>query len=131
MNIGDLTFAKKVTNYAVNATVATAWWISTTVYRAIVPAGKRWFVFGGSFNKDVSSTVTVAIYSKTPTLEQQLDVQAAAQYVGTWPSTVSTVAIQQRPPFWVLDAGEYVQLTFGTAQGAGAYATCMALEVTV
>ena len=126
-----LTVAKKLNNYAENATGG-GLWTSTTEYRATVPAGKRWFVQGGCVNRDVSSTMNVNAYDASDDLLFFLDFQGAATGTTCWPNTQAVaVRIQFPKNGLMLDAGEYILITLAVAQGVGAFANCVILEVDV
>ncbi|GAG68827.1 unnamed protein product, partial [marine sediment metagenome] len=59
MTVDVLTFAKKLDNYAIDATGAgatgTTYWLDTTHYRVTVPASKRWKFIAGWCGRAVNS----------------------------------------------------------------------------
>ena len=131
ISIDLLTLAKKIDNYEIDATGGTARWTTDKIYKNVVPAGKRWFVMGGVVNRDVASTFTVRIYNSGDKIVQHLDTQSAATGLSSWPSNVASAAVDAGAWPKPLDAGDYVQVTFATSQTAGAYASCVVLEVDV
>lgn len=118
-------------NYAIDATGG-GLWVNTSTYRATVPTGKRWFLIGGICSRDVNSSASVRIYNSTPVQVHNVDEYAAAASVFAFPSrqTGINASTPSGLPF-VLDAGWYLQIAFGVAQGAAAFATCVVLEVDV
>lgn len=132
--MGDqLHFARKVNNYDIDAT-AGGLWTSTTTYRATVPALKRWFVIGGFVNRSVNGTLVVRSYNAAGAIIAMHDSQAAATGGTAYPSTQASTYIQQKTAngfMAILDPGEFVELTFGNAQDAAAYASCIVLEVDI
>ena len=127
-----LTVAKLVDNYEIDATGTTAKWPTDKLYKAIVPAGKRWFFMGGAFKRDVASTSEVVIKNASDELVYQLDSFGSATTMAAYPSTTAQINTLARPlgPI-IMDAGGYVQLSFATSQTAGAHASCNVLEVDV
>lgn len=127
ISIGLLTQAKKVNNYAENATGG-GLWVSTSNYRAVVPSLKRWFLYGGFTIRDASATMKAFIYDASDKYVLQLADWAAAAGAAYYPESANTGTCLFP---WVMDAGEYISLVFGAAQGAGASANCVVLEVDV
>lgn len=117
-----------VDNYEKDATGATALWPDTTHYKAEVPSGMRWFVFGGSCYRDASATVEMAVYNASDEEVLILSYAAASAAKMGFPTTDDTTLATQ-PPLIILDEGYYIYYTFGAAQGANAYASVMAIEV--
>lgn len=104
-------------------------WTSTTVQSYTVPASKRWLLYGGVVHTDANATVDVVLYNDADkTLLYLADHAAAgaAAYeefpVGTQVPTVFPIP---------MEAGWYVKITCGAAQGAAAEATCLVLEFDV
>ncbi len=127
--LDSLVYVRKLNLYIADATDNAATnekFTSTTVQDYIVPAGKRWFVIGGNINRDASQTVTVDFYDSSDNRILRGDSRGAGTGITEWPSA-NYDAYFPVP----LDAGEYVKLTFGGAQGAAAWATCVVLEVNV
>lgn len=122
-----LTLAKKINNYEIDPiTGVQVLWIDSTHFTGTVPLNKRWFVLGGVVNRNVSSTVIVALRdSSNATICHLLD-EGAAMGLKTFPE-----ADKQIGRDWILDAGEDFYMLFGTAQDAGSYANCVVLEVDV
>ena len=115
--------AKKVDNYAIDATGG-GLWTTTTTYKIVCPTGKRWVLIGGVINRGVSATVNVIVYNASDEPIQFLYYAAASTGTSGYPS--STNAGNGVP---ILDVGEYVLATFGAAQNAASYMTCLVLEV--
>jgi len=122
-----LTVARKLDNYEIDPVGGLkVLWTDTTHYNAVVPAGKRWFLFGGYGARDVVATAKIYCFNLNDKLVLKLG-DFAAGAAGLWyPTTAETGNIVFPYP---LDAGEYVQILFSVAQTAGAYATCFVLEV--
>lgn len=128
MNIADLfAIAKKIDNYEKDATGATALWPSTTVYKAEVPANKRWFLIGGAFNRDVSSTASFYLKDSVDQVIGFFNTYSAGTGWHRFPLYNGVLF----PHGCIGDAGDYFTIEFGTAQGASAEASCMVLEVSV
>lgn len=122
--VGTLkTLAKKKNNY-----VATAAAFSESVLRhkAVVPAGKRWFLIGGYVKRDASETIIVTARDTSDNNILKLLDETASTSGVAYPEA----DFQFGSPT-VLDAGEYIDFTFGGNQGAGAYLSCIVLEVDV
>ena len=104
---------------------------STTAQEYTVPTGKRWILIGGQVTRDASGTIAVDIYDSSDKKIMKLNYQSAA--VNTVPliGTGSSTHVSGMAGPIVLDAGEYVKLAFGAAQGAGASAACIVIEVSV
>mgnify|MGYP000316936991 CR=1 FL=1 len=128
ISVDLLTVAKLVDNYEKDATGATAYWPDTTHYVATVPTGKRWFVFGGIAFRGVNSTVTVAIHNDSDDVVHYIADHGAAAGIASYPESANTGALAF--PL-VMDAGWYVRMTFGVAQNANSYASCLVLEVDI
>lgn len=131
--IGALkTFARKVNNYEKDATGSTAHWPDTTHYRATCPTGKRWFLLGGIVKPDVNADVTIQIKNSSDEALHQLHYQAASTNTQAYPKQTADYNHQvPQPAGFVLDEGDYVEITFGAIQSTNAYASCPALEVDV
>lgn len=127
-------YARKVNNYIEDATdnaATNAKFTSTTAQEYTVPAGKRWFVLGGYVKRDASSTLAVVAYDVSDKIIMYFDYQAAATGQTAWPcQDAHDRAVNPSYPI-ILDAGEYVGISFGSAQGAGAEASCIILEIDI
>ena len=121
-----LVFARKVDNYELYSGAGTCW-LSTTLYKAIVPAAKRWFLFGGIINRNVNSTLTCRVWNASANAILGLASEAAGTGFTAYPNASY---LGPRFPF-PLDTGDNVQIAFGTAQDVGSYASCVVLEVDV
>lgn len=122
-----LTLAKKLNNYEIDpVTGLKVLWVDTTHYKVVCPAAKRWFLISGVVNRNVSSTVNVTLHNVGDVAIDTLLVEGAAAALNSYPEAAYQVGAQR-----VLDAGEYIQAYFGTAQDAGSWATCVVLEVDV
>lgn len=115
-------FARKVNNFAVDAT-AGGLWISNTQYKAVVPASKRWFLIGGTLNRSASTTAVYSVYDSGDHLIYNLGSDTAAVGSTAYPRNDGWQGVV------IMDPGEYVKITCGGTQGAGAYASCVVLEV--
>ncbi|GAH94804.1 unnamed protein product [marine sediment metagenome] len=123
MSVPDLlTVARKLNNYAEDAT-AGGLWTDTTHYRVTVPTGKRWFLLGGNIDRDVSATIGTWVFDSAGNQIGILLSEAAETTVVAFPETVFEV------PKFVLDAGEYIESFFGAAQSTAAFHSCIVLEV--
>lgn len=130
MIVSDLlTYAKKVNNYIVDATDNDATnlkWDSTTVQEYEVPSDKRWFLLPSLVLLDVSSTLSIYLFDSADKTIAILGTYSAG--TGAKPYPMGTSVFGRGV---VLDAGEYIKITCGTAQGAGAKASCIVLEIDV
>jgi len=130
-----LTLAKKVNNYIEDATdnaATNAKFTSTTTQEWTVPTGKRWFVLGGNFNWNVSATAIFQAHDSSDKIIGTLMKTTAITGDHPWPSILSSVMVSgDHASPWILDAGEYVKVTAGAAQGATATASCVVLEIDV
>lgn len=126
MNIADqLHYAEKVDNYEVDATSGILW-VSTTNFRVTCPASKRWFLIGGVIKRTVSATVIGYVRDSSDNILHKLCDEAAATATTNFPDKDYVTG-----QGFVLDAGDDVSLTFGVAQNASAYASCVVLEVDI
>ena len=118
--------------YIVDATTNAATnyaWDSTTVQAYTVPAGKRWYVYGGTVKRDTATgtaTLDVSIYDSAAHLVLTLATAADATTLVIYP-VAATVGHYTLP--FILDEGWTVTITIGEAQGAAAYATCHVLQM--
>lgn len=122
---------KKVNNYIEDATdnaATNAKWTSTTAQEYTVPVNKRWFLLYGNVLRDASSTCRIAIYDASDDIIGHLGMYAAAADFAPFPCQ-ATATFSMAAGLIILDAGEYVGITCGSAQGSGAYATCVVIEV--
>lgn len=116
----QITLARKVNNYLSPASA----WDSTTAHHYVVPADKRWILLYGIVNLDASGTLSVYVRDAADKIVGLLATYAAGTGVKAYPIDA----------YWsgdgpiVLDAGEYIRLVCGAAQGAGAYSSCVVLE---
>ena len=122
----DIYTAGIVTNYEIDATGATARWADTTHYTAIVPAGKRWFLWGGYQDGDAAQTVVGTIKDASDNILFAILSEADATVGYGYPDP-ALVHVNMPIP---MSEGWYLELVYGGAQGAGAYASCVVSEVT-
>lgn len=101
-------------------------WTSTTVQSYTVPAGKRWFLYGGVVHTSANATVDVVLYNESDEIVLYLADHAAAGAAAyeEYPTTMIGNVLLPIP----MDAGWYVKITCGAAQGAAAEASCLVLE---
>ena len=122
-----LTFARKLNNWEEDpVTGLKVLWTSTTHFIAEVPADKRWFLFGGVADRNVSSTLYAYVKDASDEIILLLAYHSAGTSMASYP--IEANVGKTIFPF-VMDEGEYVDLTFGTAQDAGSKASCVVLEV--
>ncbi|GAG94499.1 unnamed protein product, partial [marine sediment metagenome] len=114
-------------NHALDATGG-GLWTNTTHYRVTVPAGKRYWLYGGYCSRDNAATMKAFIYNAAGAYLMQLADWAAAAGGCHYPETANVGNIVFPIP---LDATDYLELVFNVAQGANAYATAIMLEVDV
>lgn len=131
MNIADqLPYAKKIDTYEVYAASGTTYWSSTTTYEATVPAGKRWILLYGMVDPDASATVAVHIKNVADKILSLLTNVTAGTAIISVPNTVaSSTTLDSK--LIILDAGQYVGVTFGAAQGTSADVNFSFLELSV
>lgn len=122
-----LTLAEKVNNYLTPASA----FDSTTQHQYVVPTGKRWFVLGGTCNRNAAATITITARDVSDQILIHIDYQGSSTGVHSWPnSNASGTEYFYTFPL-VLDAGEYIRIVYSAAQGAGAFSSCVVLEVDV
>ncbi|GAH92587.1 unnamed protein product [marine sediment metagenome] len=119
-----LAFAEKVNLRLLNSST----WDSTTEHEWKVPAGKRWFIYGGMVNRSDSATLIIEYRDTGDNLMMRLVSESAATGPFSWPE--SSYKVWTGLPL-ILDPGEHIRFTFGVAQGAAAYITGVALEANV
>lgn len=80
-----------------------------------VPAGKRWLVFGGSAERDVSATLDIAIYNASDKLVMANAQVSAGTTTISWGSlyTATANALMNAIP---MSEGWYVKYTWGAEQ---------------
>ena len=128
----NLTQGNLVENYIVDATDNGAGndkWTSTTVQSYTVPDNKRWFFIGGSVLNSVVATVTVDLYNNDDKVVLGIASIAAPGAATRVQYLDSDIGYVHRPI--PMEAGWYIKITMGAAQGAAAEATCLVIEVSV
>lgn len=125
-----LSLAKKIQIFQADATSG-GLWTDTTHFTTVCPSGKRWFFMGGVVNRSANATLLARLMSGGyPALILTTDV--AATGISTFPNTVASVGNWHFSGVLpILDAGDNITLTFGAAQGAGAYCILTILEIDV
>lgn len=124
-----LTVAALRDNYEIDATGTTTLWPTDKLYKAEVPAGKRWFFICGSVDRNVSSTCTIRIHNNLDEVVTQLCGLAAATGIASYPSTDDVSTTLSMGSMIPMDPGWYVAMVFGTSQDASTYASALVLEV--
>lgn len=124
-----LTLAKKVDTYEVYAASGTTYWSSTTTYEATVPVSKRWYFLYGMVDPDASATVAVHVKNSADKILTLLTNVAAGTAIISVPNTVASSTTLNPDGLIVMDAGDYIGVTFGAAQGTGADVNFSFLEV--
>lgn len=118
-----LTLAKKDNNYVATAA---AFSDSTTLHKATVPAGKRWFLIAGYVKRDAAATLIITLRDSAGANIGKILDEAAGTTGVAYPEADFQVGTA-----YILDEAEWIQFDFGVAQGAGAYLSCMVLEVDI
>ena len=80
-----------------------------------VPADKRWYVYGGTVERDQSAALDVAFYDADDHLIMALSQVAAGTTKISWGFAATAVLNILNAPL-PLDAGSYVKYTWGAAQ---------------
>ena len=88
---------------------------AVTFKKFTVPAGKRWLVFGGSAERDVSATLDIAIYNANNKLIMANAQVGAGTTTISWGSFYTATANALMNPI-PLDTGSYIKYTWGAAQ---------------
>ena len=122
----DVDSADIVTNYEKDATGATTLWPDTTHYVATVPTGKRWYLWGGYQDGDAAETIVITIKDEGDNLLFPLLSEADATVGYAYPD-VAVLPLRRPIP---MKTGWYLEIVYGGAQGANAYASCVVSEVT-
>lgn len=128
------TLGKKLDNYITDATDNAAGnekFDSTTEQTYTVPTGKRWLFMYGYLKLDVNATFTAYLFNVDDELVAVLASAAAGTGRKTYPGTLSGSINGSLGYPYPMDEGDYIKLTAGAAQGAGAAASCAVLEVDV
>lgn len=120
-----LTKTKKLNNYDIDAT-AGGLWETDKVYKAEVPTGKRWHLFGGIIFRDVASTMTAAIFDSADNIILYIADHGSGAGIAYYPESTNVGSVIFP---WPMDPGEYLKATMGTSQTGSAYGTCVVLEV--
>lgn len=129
----EILYCHKVNNYIEDATDIAAGndkFDSDQLATMIVPAGKRWILLGGVVNRDASSTLTIYVKDASDNIIHLVLYSGATAALTTWPDNADSEKTYIFHPI-ILDVGEYVEFSFGAAQGAGAFLSCVVLEVDV
>lgn len=120
-----LHMGRKLNQYQLDATSGGLWTDTTHFKTTAVAAHRRQLVLGGVTNRSVSGTVVIYAYDVSGNIIACLANEGAATGITGYPE--STTFMINAP--MILDEGEYIQMTFGAAQGATAYASCVVIEV--
>lgn len=94
-----------------------------------VPSGRRWALYGGVVTRDANTgtaTLDVSLYDAAGHLVMVLDQAIAGTGTDSYPDPTYTGYLNF--PL-IMNAGWYVLITIGEAQGATAAATCYVLEM--
>lgn len=118
-----LTVARKVDNYLAPASA----WGALNSHEFTVPAGKRWWLYGGIVKRDVSETVSV--YLRNGSDEPLLYTMSAGASTNVVHYPDPAVCPIYRPI--PMDEGDHILVALGGNQGAGAYLSCIVLEVDI
>lgn len=125
-----LTLAKMKNNFEADATGGTLW-DTTTSFKVVCPPNKRWFLVGGYGSRAVSSTMQAYKKDAADNIILVLANVAAATGIVSIPNNGVAVDSLQVSNYIVIDAGEYIEYVFGTAQNASSKAACVVLEIDV
>lgn len=103
-------------------------WSTTQLYKATVPAGKRWLFLGGIIDRSDAATCAVTIRNDADKNVFQIDDYPSATTVVAVPSgQVAVGSVKPLGPYF-MDAGWYFNISFSVAQGAAAYVSMAVLE---
>ncbi len=115
-----------ISNYELDATGATALWPADTTYVMTVPAGYNYLFWGGYLDGDAAETIVVTIHDASDNqILGPLLSEANATVGYSYPDPALYTSQMPIP----LLAGWNVLLTFGGAQGAAAFASCICTPV--
>ena len=81
----------------------------------VVPAGKRWQVYGGRAERDVGTTLDIEFYNSDDKLIFAFAQVASGATIISW-GVVYTATTHKLSESVPLDAGDYVKYTWGLAQ---------------
>lgn len=108
---------------------ATTNWDSTTQHKYTVPAGRRaFFICGFVSRSDAATAQMTAVRSDAKVLAHFGSHSSATGGCG-FPTNQSNYFNPSYP--LILEAGDYIQLTCGAAQGATAYVVIRVIEVDI
>jgi len=111
--------------YDIDATTPSDQWISTTVYKVLVPAGYAYYLYGGMASRDANQAATVSVFNAADKEVLRLGTIAAAATVFSYPdSGAGSIMLPVKIP-----AGYYLKILFAGAQGAAAWASAYLLKV--
>lgn len=111
---------------ATDAAAGNAKWDSTTVQTYTVPDNRVWYFYGGSVLNSVDATVTVNLHDAADNIVLGLASIAAPGAATRVQYPDSDIGYVHRPI--KMQAGWYIKITMGAAQGAAATATCLVDE---
>ena len=111
-------WTKIVDNFATLSAVATKTFV--------VPAGKRWLVFGGRAERDVGTTLDIEFYNSDDELIFAFAQITSGATTISW-GVVYTATTHKLSEAVPLDASDYVKYTWGQAQGTPEV-TCLVTE---
>ena len=115
-----------ISNYEIDATSTTALWPATTTYVMTVPADHIYLFWGGYVDGDVADTIVATIHDADDNIILGPMLSEANCTVGYGYPDPALIHVNMPIP---LQAGWYVLLTFGQAQGVGAYASCVCTPI--
>jgi len=103
--------------------------VSTTSHKITVPTGKRWIFMYGNVYRDVNTGTATLVIDLKDSGDELLLWHCVSVAAGTGHTSFPGYSIAAFKYPFVLEAGDYLEFTFGEAQGAAAYIIARVLEV--
>ena len=115
-----------ISNYEIYTGVSDTYWVDTTHYVVTVPADHIYLFWGGYLDGDAAGTINIYIKDASDNIIMGPMLTEADCRVGYGYPDPALIHVNMPIP---LQAGWYVELLYGGAQGAGAFASCVCTPI--